>query len=369
MKSKKILILTSKTGGGHLNLALSLKDILAEKFDVIILDPSPYFAEHLYRFATRSFMKLWDVGFHYYNDSQKSMTLHKLAKWFINSSLTNSIRNTNPDLVITTHQLLSVVAAHSLQSFQKHIPLVFQLTDTIKVHSSWFSEKNADAYLAPSQEIIEQAINDGIAKQLLHLTGRPVRQQFFHNYRNSHEKIFESLDLEKTKFTIFLQGGADGTSKIESVLHNILDLGDLVQVILAAGTNKKLLSIAKGSNLRILPFTLEVAQYMAIADLVAGKVGASFIFEAITLEKPFLATSFIAGQEVPNLTFIEKHNLGWVCTNLPAQKEIITNLANRPGIMDEKVKSIRDYKKWNLQAQNQVADIIENLILCKTSLQ
>lgn len=359
----KILVLTSNTGGGHLNLAMSLKDSLAENFDVVILDPSPLFAEHFYRFTSRSFMKLWNFGFYRYNTSQKSMTLHKLAIKLMSSSLTASINNIKPDLIITTHQLISVVASHCLQKLPKHIPLVFQLTDTIKVHPSWFSEKNADAYLAPSQEIVEQALSDGIAQNRLYLTGRPVRKQFFHNHDDSRENILQSIGFSKNTFTIFLQGGADGSAKIENTLENILALGDMVQVIFAAGNNSKLLSIPKRKNLFILPFTFEIAQYMATVDVIAGKAGASSIFESITLEKPFLATSFIEGLETPNLTFIEKYDLGWVCTNLDTQKERISLLASHPKSVDEKTSSIRNFKKWNLQAQTHVSEIISNLLL------
>jgi len=358
----KILILTSNTGGGHQNLALSLQDNLSKKYDVVILDPSPQFVIDTYRLTSRYIVGIRNSGYEYYDDAQKAMFIHKLAKWFIYESLTDSIKRINPDLVITTHGVLSLVVADSLRRFQRHIPLVFQLTDTIKIPEVWLTEKNADAYLAPSPEIVKQVLASNISEKLIYLTGRPVRRQFLQDYQQNREEIFNSLNLNSSKFTLFLQSGADGVSGILSVLQIILDIGENIQVILAAGTNKKLLSATKRKNLFILPFTQNIAQYMAISNLIVGKAGASFVFEAIALEKPFVATSYFSGQESPTLTFIEKHNLGWICTDPAMQREFFETLINRPSMLEEKAECIRNYKKWNLEAQSQVSEIIDNLI-------
>ncbi len=111
-----------------------------------------------------------------------------------------------------------------------------------------------------------------------------------------------------------------------------------------------------------MPFTEIIAPYMAAADVIAGKAGASFISEAFMLEKPFLITAFIAGQETPNLQFIEQHNLGWVCLETSAQKELLIKLASNPGMIAEKEGSIRAYKTWNMRANQHIGSIIDQLL-------
>ncbi len=101
---------------------------------------------------------------------------------------------------------------------------------------------------------------------------------------------------------------------------------------------------------------------MAASDLVAGKAGPTFMYETIMLEKPFLATFYIPGQETLNLRFIERNNLGWVCLEAGAQKQLITRLASDPGIMAEKVTSIRAFKAWNMQMNQAVYPLIERLV-------
>jgi hypothetical protein len=80
------------------------------------------------------------------------------------------------------------------------------------------------------------------------------------------------------------------------------------------------------------------------------------------LEKPFLATSFIPGQEAPNLAFLKRHNLGWVCLEPAAQHRQIAELASNPSVLAEKVTSVRLYRAWNMQANQGTYPVIAGLI-------
>jgi UDP-N-acetylglucosamine:LPS N-acetylglucosamine transferase len=142
-----------------------------------------------------------------------------------------------------------------------------------------------------------------------------------------------------------------------------LAMGLPTQIILAVGNNKSMASHYAGiEQVRVLPFTEIIAPYMAAADVIAGKAGASFISEAFMLDKPFLATAFIPGQETPNLQFIERHNLGWVCLETSAQKEFIAKIISNPGMITEKEESIRAYKVSNIQANQHIGPIIDRLL-------
>jgi hypothetical protein len=81
------------------------------------------------------------------------------------------------------------------------------------------------------------------------------------------------------------------------------------------------------------------------------------------LEKPFLVTALIPGQETPSLQFIERYNLGWVTLETTAQQELLAKLASNPEIMAEKVSSIQVYKAWNRAANQAIRPLIERLLL------
>ena len=229
---------------------------------------------------------------------------------------------------------------------------------------TWFVEKHADAYLAPTREIFAQALKQGIDKDRLYLTGRPVRRQFLPTIPYSKEEALATLGLEPGIFTLFLQGGARGSAAIDHLIASILALSMPVQIILAAGNNQAMLArYADVERIRVLPFTEDIAPAMAAADVIAGKAGASFITEAFMLEKPFLVTALIAGQETPSLRFIERYNLGWIALQTAAQQELLAKLASNPEMIAEKVKSIQAYKTWNVEANQAIQPLIARLLL------
>jgi UDP-N-acetylglucosamine:LPS N-acetylglucosamine transferase len=265
------------------------------------------------------------------------------------------IEQAQPQLIIVTHAYLSYVAARASEDL--HIPLVFQLTDLGQLHMTWFTEKHAAAYLAPTREIFTQALEHGIARERLYLTGRPLRHQFLEASERS--ETLASLKLDPDVFTIFLQGGALGSAAADQTLEALLNAELPIQIILAVGNNEEMARRYSGiQQVRVLPFTPTIAPYMKAADLIVGKAGASFISEAFMLEKPFIATTFIPGQETPNLHFIARHNLGWVCPKPAALQELLLTLMRDPELIATKVRSIRAYKAWNRQANQQIPSII-----------
>ncbi len=111
-----------------------------------------------------------------------------------------------------------------------------------------------------------------------------------------------------------------------------------------------------------MPFTAQIAPYMASADVIAGKAGASFISESFILGKPFLVTSFIPGQETPNLRFIEQHNLGWVCPRPAEQIALLRQLVGNRSLLAEKTTSIDAYRVWNIRANQRILPAIDRLL-------
>ncbi len=190
-----------------------------------------------------------------------------------------------------------------------------------------------------------------------------MRQQFLQDYSANRADLFTSLQLDPTLFTVFLQGGAEGAASIEQTVKSILASGKPIQILLAAGTNKPL--AARFSNVdrvRVIPFTRHIAPYMAAADVVIGKAGPNTIIETVMLAKPFVATAFIPGQEAPNLAFLERHNLGWVCLEREAQQTLIVQLATNPALIAEKMLDIQNYRAKSMQGRLIISNVIDQLV-------
>ena len=358
-----ILILTTHTGGGHLNLAQSLKGMLDSHYNVAIVNPQSEAVDRRYTSASRHFVKLLEWQFTLTDNTLGSFCMQQVVTLLDNGRILNAIQHIQPQLIITTHALLSYAVARANERSRKRVPLVFQLTDLGRLHMTWFIEKHADAYLAPTSEIFVQALKQGIAWDRLHLTGRPVRHQFLNVPVNVKEKTLAILCFDPAIFTIFLQGGAKGSAGIDKTIKTLLNMDMPLQIILAVGNNEAMASRYEDiKKVRVLPFTETIAPYMASADVIAGKAGASSITESFMLEKPFIATACIPGQETPNLQFIKQHNLGWVCLETNAQKEVFASITSNPGLITEKERSICAFKTWNLRANQHIVPIIDQLL-------
>jgi UDP-N-acetylglucosamine:LPS N-acetylglucosamine transferase len=350
-------------GGGHMNLAQSLQELLAEHYNVVIVDPQPASVDRWYTLVSRYSLKFLEWQYIYTDNKIASQLLHYLFTLSSQQRLQDVIEQIQPQLIITTHAQLSYAVARVNERCRQRVPLVFQLTDLGQLHLTWFTEKHADAYLAPTREIFAQAQEQGIASDRLHLTGRPIRSQFLAAPPSKRDETLASLNLDPGIFTICLQGGAKGSAAVDHMIDGLLTSQVPMQIILAAGNNKRMLTrYAHAERVRALPFTEKIASYMAAADIIAGKAGASFISEAFMLEKPFFVTTFIPGQETPNLRFIRSHNLGWVCPEPTAQRELLCKIADNPKLITEKAESIRRYKLWNKQANQNIPLIINQLL-------
>src|SRR5260221_6220036 len=97
---------------------------------------------------------------------------------------------------------------------------------------TWFTEKHADAYLAPTREIFSQALAHSIPESHLYLTGRPVRRQFL-EVSNTRSETLAALDFDPAVFTVFLQGAAKGAAGVEQTIESLLSTGMPMPIIMA----------------------------------------------------------------------------------------------------------------------------------------
>ncbi len=386
MSTKNILILTSKTGGGHVSLAEALRDLLvnaAQPEDmhhpnaihdtsngiISIVDPQPALFHLHYRLVSRYALWLWSAEFRFLDTPGRSLQAHNIFARLMHHRLHALLDRLQPDLIITTYPFLSYEVTYVLQERSSRIPLVMLFSDANSVHASWLTERRASATFATTRETYEQALATGFAPERLYLVGWPVRAQFYRSDLSNREKSngkLTQLNLVPNRYTIFLQGGGEGSARIASTIENMLaaeNLMNKVQIILAAGTNQNLLARYRDvPNVATLPHTNDIAPYMAAADLVLGKAGPNILFESVMLGKPFVATTFIPGQEQENLEFIQRHRLGWVAIQPEEQRALLFKLMHNPSQLEALSTTINAYRDWNINANQQIAPLIHQLI-------
>jgi len=383
---KNILILTSKTGGGHISLAEALSDLLEGNVQaegnnhekatkdtkvaaITIVDPQPGFFHLHYRIVSRYALWLWAAEFRFLDTQRRARLAHYAFTRLIRNQLNALLDHVQPDIILTTYPFLSYEVMRVIEQRSSTVPLVMLFSDANSVHATWLTERRANATFATTRETYEQALAIGFAPERLHLVGWPVRSQFLRadlsNQEMRREKL-NQLNLAPNRFTVFLQGGSEGAARVDRTIENVLTMSALpndLQVILATGTNRNLFNRYKSMpNFATLPHTKEIASYMAAADIIMGKAGPNILFESVMLGKPFIATTFIPGQEQDNLSFIERHGLGWVAVQREEQRSLLTSLIHNTDKLNAMSITINIYRNWNIGVTKRVVPLVRLLI-------
>jgi UDP-N-acetylglucosamine:LPS N-acetylglucosamine transferase len=188
-----------------------------------------------------------------------------------------------------------------------------------------------------------------------------VRSQFYRPAGSQRAAAHAQLQLDPERFTVFVQGGGEGTAHIVRTVESVLNAG-AAQVILAAGTNRALQERFSGvAGVRALAFTREIAPMMAAADVVLGKAGPNMLFESVMLGKPFIATTYIPGQETGNLALIERYRLGWVALGAREQRELLAALASNSSKLAAMAATVERYRAWNIAATESIGPLLGDL--------
>lgn len=356
----RILILTVHSGGGHVSLAEALRDRLAPEDTVAIVDPLPGAVHAHYRLASRHALWLWEAEFRLSNTPGRALAIHRALSSLLGWRLRQLLRRRRPDLVVSTSSMLTWAAQRALAWIGSPAPFAMLFADPERLHATWLTAVDAAATMAPTRESYREALDAGFSPDRTHLTGWPVRAQFL---RAGYERgaALRQLGLDPDSFTVFVQGGREGTAHIARTVESALAAG-ATQAILAAGTNRALAERFAGRpGVRVVPFTREVAPLMAAADLVLGKAGPNTLLEAVMLGRPFVATTYIPGQEAGNPAMIERYGLGWVALDPAGQRELIAALARDPARLAAAAASVARYRDWNSAATRPIGPLLREL--------
>jgi UDP-N-acetylglucosamine:LPS N-acetylglucosamine transferase len=385
LQFQNILILTSKTGGGHVSIAESLRDLITAEAEtqigansadavhppapeITIIDPQPRFFHLHYRLVSRYALGLWAAEFQFFDTPGRAKLAHGVFTRLVRRQLHALLERVKPDLIVTTYPFLSYEVARVLEKYPRKVPLALFFSDANGVHAAWLTEKQAAANFAPTRETYEQALASGFAPARLHHVGWPVRAQFLRAFAARQElraAQLAHLNLESERFTVFLQGGGEGAAHVGRTIENLLgssDFSNEIQIILATGTNRALQERYQHTpHLAVLPFTKAIAPVMAAADIIMGKAGPNMLFEAVTLGKPFIATAYIPGQEEANLAFIERHGLGKIAIQPEEQRALLNALLRQPARRQALIDSVEVQRQANNQAMQRIVPLLAAL--------
>ncbi len=356
----KYLILT--TSMGHESIAKAIEQALSKDQNEVMLVKETFSEvtfqyQPIYQFFPR-------LNGKYYKIAKNELVIKLMENIYTKkkrAKITKIINDYKPDIVISTYFLYNFALSDIKNELKfKFINIV---ANPKTVHPLEFSPE-ADYNLVYDEETLKQAEGFEIPKEKLKEIGWFTQRQFF--------KIPNPKPSKNDKLTILISAGSLGTNNILKFLPTFFHYQKDFKYIFVAGKNrvlhnifknyKKLCSMTKRDekDIIIIGYTEKMSELMHEADIVAGKAGPNLLFEAVASGKPFLALTYIPGQEDGNLDIIETKNLGWNALTPKKAQEILSKIAKNGELLGAKNESISKERDFLEKTGERLIALLEN---------
>jgi len=366
--SLKVLLASMNVGGGHaalrdsLHASLRQADPLCRRFQPIAWDSADQSIHRFYRTVVYGMPPFQGVLFHL---SEQDWIARVVAATnpVILSEVKTLLRDTSPDVMVSTHFVLSLMLAKARHEMRLRVPIVTAIPDygipprgflpkdpTLRADAVIVMDPQARDHLLKRAELTSPQIHySGFLTrapftELGNAMDEPGRLSDSRRAQLLHElhqefPLMKAIRPERPTF-LFL-GGSAWTRRTSRVIRRILSqpqLASSLNLIIASGKDRsfyKLLTwrFGRRANVNIFNFVSPktIATLMAIADYpVLGSLAPATLHELLEVRcGPLFLFRFIPGTELPHVAFIEENRLG---IYEPSAERMVASLAEVAGL-------------------------------------
>ena len=353
--SRKILILTSSTGGGHDMRASALAAWARDLTDWEIHRHQTLESTHsLYAFGVKIYNRIQrtlPVAHHLYFQFLELAGLHKNADRILGtSSFLERLDCVRPDLIVSTHAHLNhgffeLAKKHLGHSQVKCVTYCGELWGGYGFSRHWVNPR-CDGFIGAVETCREQALRLGMPEAKTLAGGFLLRPDFHRLEDNSYRResvLCDELELDPALRTILLSTGAIGANNHLALLHCLESRRQPLQVVVLCGHSEKTRAEverwtrrARHLQVRALPRQEDMPRLIQSCDLLVARPGTGTTSEAIMCGTP-IAFNCIGGvmpQEYLTVKFSRHAGFARVI-NWPHQlARFVDELDRDPGLAD-----------------------------------
>lgn len=322
----RVLILTCNTGGGHNAVAAALAESFrrlgvssdtADGLSFISQKASRFVSKWHTRFYRR-YPKLYKAGYmSAENDAESNDRDNPVYRYMARGArrLDRAIQDGGYDAVVCVHVIPAMMMTELRRQHETGPVFCFVATDY--TCSPTVGGCTPDVCVIPHEELAEEFVSCGIARETLLAAGIPVRAVF--RERGDRAAARSELALPPEGRHIVLMSGSIGCGPMADIaaeLEKRMERGDFASVL--CGSNRQMLYALRRRGFRrveAVGFTNRVHRYMDSADVLVSKPGGISITEAGTRGTPLLLADMVGGCETRNQEFF--HARGWAETCQP----------------------------------------------------
>ena len=312
----RILIATVTAGAGHLQAAAALEEAwrAARPGDVVEkVDLLDYVSRLQRKVYVQGYVKLvehapelWGMVF---KKTDNPAWLRKVARFRrgfaerTNKKFVKYLKAFQPDAVVCTHYLPVEIMAHlERKGFN---PMTVCVVTDFEAHALWM-EQAVDLYCVAAEETKASLVARGASAENVVVTGIPIAPKF--SGLPNPRAVRKNYGLRDDLPVLLVLGGGFGMGPVARILSARDKIERDFQTLVVAGRNEKLRrELACGDYrhpTRVLGFTTNMHELMAVADLIVSKPGGLTTSEALAMGKPLFIFNPIPGQEAANSDFL-----------------------------------------------------------------
>jgi UDP-N-acetylglucosamine:LPS N-acetylglucosamine transferase len=302
--AKKVLILTSDTGGGHASAARAIEAGLRNincRLDFLVhisrvIEESHFISRQtvfLYNFLLRhyqSYVKYYHWLINRYNPDR---SLYHFYRRYIGQLVSRYC----PNLIVSVHPMVQHGISRILQDLNltDRIPLATVVTDPCGNSWKGWASESVKLYLVAHEVASQELISYGVLPERIRICGMPIHPKFEQAAEQlERQAMRRELGLDPEKFTVFINSGWVGGGNIPRIFASLAEAKLNIQAIFLAGKNKRLQAEATQIGQRA-PFPVKVVGYsdkmeklMCAANVMISKLGGLTTFEALACRLPII---------------------------------------------------------------------------------
>jgi 1,2-diacylglycerol 3-beta-galactosyltransferase len=325
---KRILILMSKTGGGHLASAEAIQAVFhqsyGDAFQVTIIDllmdnfPWPLReVPKSYGWVANRTPWLWGTIWRTGKRPRMARRIMNSVARAASARVTAAISRHQPDLIVSVHPLVQEPTLLALRRLRLQIPYAIVVTDLASTHPLWYHPAARRCFVA-SESAYQAGLDAGMRPEQMRLYGLPVRPAFAVSSRPVADLRAE-LGMDPDLPAALLVGGGEGIGRVAEIAPAVaaaLAAGGkpIGQIAVICGRNRRLLAGLQHETwpvpVQLRGFVGNMSDWMAASNCIVTKAGPGTIAESLIRGLPILLSGYIPGQEEANVPYVVDNKVG-----------------------------------------------------------
>lgn len=345
--SRRVLVISASVGSGHLRAAQAVElalrqldpDALVENLDVLDFTSSTF-----RKFYGRAYLDLVNKAPHvlgYFYDlldrqpspQRKSDRLRVLVERLSLRKFLRFLKTKAWDVIVNTHFLPAEMIASLRRRGEIEIPQ-FTVTTDFETHRLWVNQP-CDHYFTATEEGAANLQHWGVPAGDTSVSGIPIHPAF--SRAKDRSACLARLDLAGQRPIVLQLAGGFGVGPVEKLYRSLLSVEIPLELVVVAGRNEALRNQLQGVDVpdrhraKILGYTTEMDELMAVADLVVSKPGGLTTSEALARGAAMMVVNPIPGQESRNSDFLLENGAAIKINNVATLPHKLTRLLDDPG--------------------------------------